>query len=173
MSEKLSNTAILATACSDALIWARLRPLRANISLANFSSAPSSLPNLGKALKHPVHNHLGQDHEVAIRVPRKNVLDFLKVFGRFPCFSAWKTRWWPSFFPNMWNHLAQRDFWRLNYYRGSKNKVLNLVWFLGQLELRWWENSKSGRKIEIEYLTSFLAKKKKSKTDKLPDFVKF
>ena len=36
---------VLAAACSYALIWARLCLLRANLSLAIFSSAPHSLPN--------------------------------------------------------------------------------------------------------------------------------
>ena len=42
---KNSTSAVAATACSDALIWARLRPLRANFGLAIFSSTPRSLPN--------------------------------------------------------------------------------------------------------------------------------
>ena len=40
---KKSTMAVLATACSDALIWARLRPLRANFSQVIFSCAPRRL----------------------------------------------------------------------------------------------------------------------------------
>ena len=53
------------------------------------------------------------------------------------------------------------NYWKFqNFYGMPKRKVFNFISFLGQVDSPWWDDSKTGRRIEIGwYLNPFSAKK--------------